>query len=135
MTFAWDITIPANTLATTPVEQELEITFGVITKVEIKFPSGCHGLVKCRLTRGGIYRLAPLSPDEWVTGDDEAASWHTYFLVDEPPNHVEFTGISPGTTYPHTVTVRLEILPRKVASMIPVLELLTRLLQRMGVLI
>jgi len=134
MSYAWDITVPANTLESSPKTQKLRITFGVLTKVEVKFPSGCHGVVKVRLTRGGIRRVAPLNPDEWVTGDDESVTWHTYIDLEDYPRDLDFTACSPGTLYEHRVTVRLELLPRRVASMIPVVELLTRLLQRMGVI-
>jgi len=133
LSYAWDITIPANTLATAPVKRSLKVNEGVLTKVEVKFPAGQHGLVRCRISRGGVAFIAPRNPDEYVTGDDEAATWHTYEEIDEPPFELVFTGSSPGTTYAHTVTVRLEVLPKRIASMIPVIELLTRLLTRMGV--
>lgn len=131
MTFAWDITIPAGTTVANPLKQTLEITFGVITKLEFKFPRGCHGMVQCRILRGGVFRLAPLNPDEWVTGDDESVSWHTYYVIDDFPKKLEFVGCSPGTRYDHTITVRIEILPKKVASFVPLIELLSNVLTRM----
>jgi len=131
--FAWDITISANTLATAQKEEILKLSKGVIIKVEVKFPPGCHGLVKVRLFHQES-QLVPLSRGEWITGDDEAVSFPEYFELWTTPYHLKFRGCSPGTTYPHTVTVRISVLPKAIASMIPVIELLTRLLQRMGVL-
>jgi len=131
--FAWDITISANTLATAQVEQILKLSKGVIIKVEVKFPAGCHGLVKVRLFHQES-QLIPLSRGEWITGDDEAVSFPEYFELWTTPYQLKFRGCSPGTTYAHTVTVRISVLPKQIASMIPVIELLTRLLQRMGVL-
>lgn len=133
MSFAWDIEVPADTKATTPKTETLKITFGVITKINIKFADGCHRMVRVRLTRGGLKRVAPLNPDGWITGDAEAVEYHTYIPIETWPRELEFVGCSPDTAYPHTVTVRIELLPRQVASMIPVIELLTKLLQRMGV--
>lgn len=131
MSFAWDITIPAGTTVANPYEKKLQITFGVITKIEVKFPRGCHGMVRCRLLRGGIFCYAPLNPDSWVTGDDESVSWHTYYRIEDVPRELDFVGCSPGTSYDHTVTVRLEILPHRVASFVPLIELLSNMLTRM----
>lgn len=132
MTYAWDIEIPANTLAANPVTRTLKLTFGVITKIEIKYPSGCHGLVKCVLTRGGILRVAPANPDQYVTGDDEPVSWRLFHVIDDTPTELYFSGCSPGTTYAHTVTVRIELLPRWVAFFMNAPEFLKRIAKRLG---
>lgn len=133
MIFAWDITISAGTSAASPKTQILKLSSGVIVKVEIKFASGCHGLVKVRL-RHEESQLVPLSRDEWITGDDEAVSFPEFFELWTTPYQLKFLGCSPGTSYAHVVTVRVSVLPKSVASMIPFIELLTRVLQRMGVI-
>jgi len=129
MFYAWDITIPANTQATTPLERVLKITKGVVVRFGVKFPSGHHSLVKVRL----FYldsQLFPLSRGEWITGDDEAIDVPEYFEIKGAPYTLKFHGCSPGTTYPHLVTVRVVILPKEVASFVPLIELLTKILQR-----
>ena len=133
MIFTYDIAIPKNTSAASPKTQILKLSKGVITKVEIKFARGCHGMVKVRLLHQEAH-LVPLSRDEWVTGDNEAVSFPEYFELWTTPYQLKFVGCSPGTGYEHMVTVRISVLPKHVASMIPIVELLTRLLQRMGVL-
>jgi hypothetical protein len=50
--FAWDVTIPANTLEAAPKTQTLKLTYGVITKVDVKYPAGCNGVVWVRVLRG-----------------------------------------------------------------------------------
>jgi len=131
--FAWDITITAGTKVTAPKEQILKLTTGVITRIEIKFARGCHGLVKVRLLHHES-QLVPLSRGEWVTGDDEPVGFNEFFELKTTPYQLKFQGCAPDTTYDHVVTVRVTVLPAKVATMIPVIELLTRLLQRMGVI-
>lgn len=132
MSYAWDIAIPANTLATAPVERDLKFHPGVLVKAEFKFPSGCHSMVQVRLYLGE-FQLFPLSRGEWVTGDDEPVSFPAYQKILKEPAQLKFRGASPGTTYSHTITVRLTVLPERVASWVPMLELLTKLLQRLGV--
>jgi len=131
--FAWDITVEAATAEAAPKAQTLKLSAGVITGVDVKFPSGCHGLVKVRL-KHWEFQLMPLSRGEWVTGDDEAVRMPTYFELPKGPYELRFEGASPETSYGHTVTVRVSVLPKAVASMIPFIEVLTKVLQRMGVL-
>lgn len=132
MFYVWDITIPADTSEDNAKTQNLPISIGVITRISIKFARGCHGMVGVRLNRF-LFQLVPLSAGEWVTGDNEAVDFQEYFEIKEVPPVLVFKGCSPGTSYAHTVTVRISLLPKRVASMIPIIELLTRLLQRMGV--
>lgn len=132
MIFAWDITILAGKTAASPKTQILKLSKGIIVKVEVKFVRGCHGMVKVRL-RHEESQLVPLSRDEWITGDDESVTFPEFFELKTGPYQLKFVGCSPGTRYNHTVTVRISVLPKLVASMIPVINLLSRLLQRMGV--
>lgn len=132
MFYAWDINIPANRSSNDPVRQVLDIAVGVVTRVSIKFARGCHGQVKTRL-EWDKFQFFPLSAGEWVTGDNEAVTSEEYFEIKTDPAKVVFLGCSPGTSYEHDVTVRITVLPKKLASMIPIINLLTRLLQRMGV--
>jgi len=132
MGYAWDILIPANTLLSAPVTEKLKLQPGVITRIGCKFARGCHAMVQVRLLRGGVFQLFPLSPGQWLTGDDEEVWFSYYFDLTPYPPELIFEGCSPGTRYEHEVTIRVTILPKTVASMIPVVDLLTRLLQRMG---
>lgn len=132
MFYAWDITIPKDTSKAEPVSQDLPIATGIITRISVKFARGCHGLVGVRLN-WQLFQLVPLSAGEWMTGDDEAVDFQEFFEVKEPNPILVFKGCSPGTSYSHSVTVRITVLPKRIASMIPVIQLLTRLLQRMGV--
>lgn len=127
MFWAWDITVTANTLEASPKSQTLKLSKGIITGIYIKFPAGCHSMVKARILYHE-FLLVPLIRDEWVTGDDETVPTDTYFDLASAPYELKFMGCSPGTTYDHTVTIRVTVLPPSVASMAPVIQLLTRLL-------
>lgn len=110
MFYAWDILIPANTPKLAPITQELELPFGVITQIHIKFPAGCHGLVGVRLLRW-TFQLVPLSSGEWITGDNETVPTETHYELLEVPTFLTFKGCSPSTGYPHMITVRVEVNP------------------------
>lgn len=129
MFFAWDITIPAGTTEADPLTQILKLSKGVITRCDIKFPRGCHGMVKVRL-RHQEAQLVPLSRDQWVTGDNETVPTEAYYELGETPAQLKFLGCSPGTSFDHTVTVRISVLPKRVASMIPFMEILIKAFSR-----
>jgi len=131
--YAWDITISAGTKVEEPKKQTLSLHPGVVTRIGVKFARGCHGMVRVRLTRGGVFQVYPFSAGEWVTGDNEEVWFSYYYDLTDHPRALDFEGCSPGTTYEHTVSVRITVLPKPVASMIPVIELLSKLLVRMGV--
>lgn len=133
MLFAWDIVVPANRLATAPLIQTLKLSYGIITKLDIKFPAGCHGLVNIRLLHEES-PLIPLNKDTWLTGDDETVPCPEYFELTTAPYALKFVGKSPGTTYAHTISVRVTILPKTVASLLPLLDIFTRIAQRMGLI-
>jgi len=131
--YAWDITITANTLRASPKEQILKLEKGVITHIDVKFARGCHGNVGIRLFHHESVML-PFERDEWLTGDDEAVSADLYFPLDHRPYTLKFKGHSEGCTYDHVVSVRITVLPKSVASFMPVIELITKMFQRMGVI-
>jgi hypothetical protein len=128
MFHVWDITIPANTLESEPLKQELPLTAGVINRIDIKFPAGCHGMVKVHILRW-TFQLVPLTSGEWITGDDETIPTETYYELLEVPIFLEFQGCSPDTDYEHKVTVRVEINPQLKASDIQIIDKLEKLVQ------
>lgn len=128
MFHVWDITITADTKETAPLEQQLELPIGIITKIDIKFPAGCHGMVKVRLLRW-TFQLVPLTSGEWVTGDDEAIPTETYYELMEVPTFLTFKGCSPDTAYDHKITVRIEVNPALKISDTQIIERLDKLVE------
>lgn len=131
MSFTWDITIPAGKTEATPLEKNLKITHGVITKMEITFPPGCHSLVKVKLLKGKLFGLLPTNPDEWLTGDGQTVSYVTFLPVDDMPYELDFMGCSPLTIYPHKVTVRVEMMKEELANPFQVMRDFVNIMKRL----
>jgi hypothetical protein len=131
MLFAWDITVATGTAEASPKSEILKCTAGIITRIELKFPAGCHGLVKVKILRSE-FRIVPLSDFGWITGDDETVGSNMYFSLQDIPTELKFVACSPGTTCPHTITVRVTILPEKVASQLPLMDRLGKILKYFG---
>jgi hypothetical protein len=131
MFFCWDITVDADTPENKPLEDWLGLPKGIITHIDIKFPAGCHGMVKVRLFQEAL-QLIPLSEDEWVTGDDETVPTETYAELLDKPYKLKFKMCSPDTEYPHTVTVRVEVRPEDAAGMFSLTRLFRSFLDKLG---
>ncbi len=131
MHYDWDITIPANTLESQPYKEELKLDYGVLKQVDIKFPAGCHGMVKVRLKRWG-FQLVPLSSDEWVTGDDETVPTERQYKLLEVPIFLTLEACSPDTIYDHTISVHITIEDEVSSELQEVINRLDKVIELLG---
>jgi len=132
MFFCWDITILKDTKEDDPLEEWLSLPKGIITSVEIKFPRGCHGMVKVRLFKEAL-QLVPLAEDEWVTGDGESVPTETYAELLDFPYKLKLKACSPDTDYDHVITVRIGVEEEESASMAKLTKLMQMLLDELGI--
>lgn len=131
MDYWFSVTTPANTSKSEAIKTEMKVTEGIVTHVWIVHPRGCHGVAHATIS-DGLHQLWPTNPGESYYGDHFPMEFDEYYEVRRPAKLYLHTW-NLSESYPHAVLVRITILPKRVASMIPVINLLTRLLQRMGV--
>jgi len=112
--YSFDLLIPANTLKAAPVEREVNLTWGVITEVEIRFPPRCVGLAGVRILEHR-HQLWPTNLDAWFYGNDETIKWDEYHELFEMPAIFTLLGYNDDDTFPHTPIIRFEILHPLVA--------------------
>lgn len=112
MLFTKDITVPANTLDSAPKEDIIKIAHGIITWISVLEPPGCHGMVHCTILHHE-HQIAPSTLNMTMTGDTTPIEWDEFYESYQPPYELKVKLWSPGTTYPHRVTVRVAVLPRK----------------------
>jgi len=132
MFFCWDITITANTPEDDPLEEWLRLPKGVITRMDIKFPAGCHGMVKVRLFLESL-QFVPLSEDEWVTGNNETIPTETGIELTDKPYKIKFHGCSPDTSYNHTITVRIEVKLEEAVGVSKLTRIAQSLVEELGI--
>ena len=109
MFYSFDLPIPKNTTARAPVELEVNLTWGVITEVEIRFPPRCGGLAKAKILEHR-HQLWPTNLDEWFYGNDETIKWDEYHALFEMPALFTLLGYNDDDTFKHTPIIRFEIL-------------------------
>ena len=108
MLFDYELTVPANTPAGSPVSDEVIVGPGAITRVEVQFPDGCAGLVHARVRRWG-HQLFPTNVDGWLTANGYVIAWDDDADVSEPPLTVTIEAYNLDDTYQHTLTFRFGV--------------------------
>lgn len=110
MFYEYRLTIPANTLATSPTEEEVELEHGRIVGVEVQFPRGCVGLVRVRIRRE-LHQLWPSNPDGDILAEEARIGWQEDYELTEEPYTVTLQGSNEDDTFPHTIRFRFNLLP------------------------
>ena len=113
MLFEYDLVIPADTPASSPVKLEMPLARGIIHKAEAQFLFGCRGLVFVTIRRA-LHQVIPNNPDGSLKAEGYVISFPLYYPLEEAPYKLEAYGWSPGTSFSHTITLRFGIEPREV---------------------
>lgn len=113
MIYEYDLAIPANTPAATPVRQDCVLTAGIVHRLEVTWPDGCNGLVRVSIARG-IHQVWPANPTGRLTGNGRTLSIPVWYELESGPYVLTIYGDSEGATYAHTVTVAFGVQRREV---------------------
>ena len=113
MFYDFAVTVTAGVTKAAPLEQELKLTYGVIHQVEIEFPRGCKGYVSLALDHWE-HQFLPTNPDEAFNSDGYTIVIKEHYPLTTAPYSLYARGWAPNATYPHTITVRIGILPLSV---------------------
>lgn len=128
MRYSFDFTIPASTLTTLPYEQKIPLDVGIIRQIIIRFKSGCHNRVFV-----GIYdsleQIAPAKSTEAIYGDNTIFNIPMSYKMNAKPYELIFKGWSPGTRYPHTISIWVDVDETENKSGGGILENITHLLK------
>ncbi len=111
--FNADITTPANTPASKPIETEIPITKGVIHKLEIDFPAGSRGLLHLQIKKGDRL-LWPANTSGSFRTDNRLISFAEHREITFPPYKLIAVTWNLDDTHDHIVIIRFGILPRRI---------------------
>ena len=132
MFYDFAVEVTANTLESAPKEQSLKLTAGVIQRLSILFPPGPHGMVKLKLMEGG-HQFLPTNPEGYFATDDEVLNIDEFYELKTEPYTLKAVAFSPGTTYNHTISMRIGILrPEEVEKASGLMAALKKFLKLVG---
>lgn len=113
MFYDYSFTIQANTREDDPKRQDILLHQGIIHRVEIGFPAGCAGLAHLQI-KHGLHQAWPTNPDGSFNDNDHSIPFNDYYPLWGQPPILTLHGWNEDDTYPHTIEVRLGILPHEV---------------------
>ncbi len=123
MYYAWNITLTADNTAATPEKSILLLEKGTIIRCETVFPSGCVGLVYCHIDHA-LHQVYPKNPDYQYSGNGEMIVASDEYDLKEEPYQLEFYGWNTDEIYDHTITVRIQIVPKREITRLALAEIL-----------
>ena len=113
MFYDFSFTVPAGTTAALPHVEHVKLTHGIIHRVEVGFPDGCKGTVHVAI-RHGLHQAFPTNPQGTFHSDSYNIAFNDHYPLTSKPYRLSLYGWSPGTTYPHDITIRIGLLPAKI---------------------
>jgi len=127
MLFAEEIVVPKNTTRDSPVIRQMFLASGIITWFSVLFPPGCAGLAHCAIYHQNhqivpskvttTTRVSPAGVTVYeirdLSGDTFPIAWNDYYELYGVPYMLEARCWNQDDTYPHTITIRITVLPRK----------------------
>ncbi|OFW65462.1 MAG: hypothetical protein A2Y74_01515 [Actinobacteria bacterium RBG_13_63_9] len=115
MIYEFPLTVETAHLVGSPVEEEVKLTHGVVHRVEVEFPAGCVGLVHVAIDHFA-HQAWPANPSGSFASDDYVVAFDDYLPLLTPPYKLKLRGWTEGTSYDHTVKVRIGLLPESIAK-------------------
>lgn len=109
MLYEFSVTSPKNTPAADPTIVDAGLVAGLVTRVEVQFPSGCAGLVHASI-RDALHQVWPTNPDGDFTADSETIAWDEQYEMPKEPYHFQLVVWNEDDTFPHTVTFRIAMI-------------------------
>jgi hypothetical protein len=106
--YEFPLTIPANTPATAPTQQTVELSPGTISRVELQFPRGCVGLVHVKVLHA-LHQVWPTNPDGDISSEGYNVAWSDDYDLSEPPFQFILSGYNLDDSFPHTIIFRFQL--------------------------
>jgi len=116
-----------------PKEQILTLTKGVIHRLEFEFPAGCRGQVYLKLL-DREHQVWPTNTDQAFNGEGYTVPIDEYYELGSEPYALKAVAWGVSCSWPHTITVRVGILPEEVLAPLTGLgAMLQKFFKRLGV--
>ncbi len=112
MYYAWNLLLTKDGSEASKEKYILLMEKGTIIRCETSFPSGCAGLVYCHIDQS-LHQVYPKNPDYQYSGNGEAIVATDEYDLNEEPFQLEFYGWNTDEIYDHTITVRIQIVPKR----------------------
>jgi len=135
MIYTANVTTPNNTPKTSLKKTTINVTKGLVYKVEFYFPSGSAGLMGVAVF-DGLFQVWPSSIGEFFVSDNETIRFDDMYLKEAAPYEFQVYTYNTDDTYNHIAAVRIGLVSNEVflARFLPykAYDYFTGLLQKMS---
>ena len=112
MFYAWNITLEKDKDIFNKTKRILDLERGTIIRCDVVFPVGCCGLVHVHINQA-LHQVYPKNPDYQYIGNGETVVSSDEYEIKEEPFQLEFYGWNTDEKYHHTITVRIQLVPKR----------------------
>lgn len=113
MIYTLDFTIPITATKAAPQHSVLEVTKGLVYRVEFQFPAGSAALAYMAVFDGG-FQVWPSTLGEFFHTDNWTIAFDDPYLKSAAPYQFDFYGYNLDETYPHTIYARIGMVDKKI---------------------
>uniref|UniRef100_A0A6M3Y0V2 Uncharacterized protein n=1 Tax=viral metagenome TaxID=1070528 RepID=A0A6M3Y0V2_9ZZZZ len=113
MIYTATITTSKNTALAALKHTVLNVTKGLVYKVEFYFPSGSAGLMGLAVF-DGLFQLWPSTVGEFFASDDETISFDDMYLKEAAPYQLDIYTYNLDDTYDHQAQARVGLVSQDV---------------------
>ena len=114
MFYDFAITVEKLSTKTSPSEQRLKLTHGVIHAIRLDFPPGPRGEVNLAIYHEE-HQLYPTNPGGAFNADNTYITYDDYFELLTAPYELVARGWAPTADYDHTIHIEIGLLESKLA--------------------
>ncbi|MBA7582459.1 hypothetical protein ES708_24387 [subsurface metagenome] len=115
MYYDFAVVVGTGNTVDNPKEEDLELTKGVIHRIEVEFPRGCRGYVHLELLHRE-HRVWPTNREGDFAGEGYTIPIDEHYKLTSEPYALKARAWGVDCGYPHTITVRIGVLPEAVLS-------------------
>jgi hypothetical protein len=113
MIYTENIVIPKDTKATSPILKRLNVTRGLVYKIEIEFPPGPEGTTHIVINDGG-FQVWPTTPGVDFSSDSYTISFDDTYMKTVDPLEFQIYGFNTDLINAHTVQVRIGMVSKDI---------------------
>jgi len=106
--YTYSLTIPANTPETSPVEERVKLSAGILSRVLIFFPPGCHALAHARIFYQA-HQIEPWSRDGSFHWDNYVLDFESEHEISAPDTEVTIKAWNEDDVYEHTLEFAFDV--------------------------
>jgi len=116
MIYTANITTDKDTAQTDLKKTVINVTKGLVYKVEFYFPSGSAGLMGVAVF-DGLFQVWPSNVGEFFVGEDQEIDFDDLYLKEAAPYELQCYTYNTDDTYEHFVSVRIGLVSKEAFMM------------------